>query len=120
MDPMPALPNQPMMPIAANAAKKSAPAMLMPPMPRNGQAPPSAPPAAPQSSPATAPSPMPPGMPLFPPPSAPAEPPYKMKPQADGTIAVVYPAPDGSDVVGQVYPAPRIPRAFQAPKGPQQ
>lgn len=118
MDASTPLPNQPMMPIGVNAAKKAAPAMLAPPMPRNGVAP--APQPAPQAAPATAmpSSAMPPGMPAFPPPSAPAEPPYKVKPQADGTLAVVYPAPDGSDIVGQVYPAPRIPRAFQAPKGP--
>lgn len=40
-------------------------------------------------------------------------PPFGTKIQADGSIAVVMKAADGSDVFTTIYPAPKIPKAFQ-------
>lgn len=60
------------------------------------------------------------GIPTLPAPTAPQQPPFKVRPQADGSLAVVWPAPDGTDIISQVYPAPKIPRAMQPGKAPQQ
>jgi hypothetical protein len=115
------------MPAALNAMSKSGmPANLIPPMPKNGARPAPLlppPPMAPPPVAPPAPAPMPTasqGMPAFPPPSAPAKPPFNLKTQSDGSIAVAWPGPDGNDVISQVFPAPKVPRAFQPPRQPGQ
>lgn len=111
------------MPMAINAAKNAGapiPPAALAPVPTHGARPAPLPSLPPPGA-----TPMPPagGLPAMPAPGAPAAPPYKIKPQADGTLAVVFPSPDGNaanDVISQVLPAPKIPPAFQAPKQPVQ
>lgn len=111
------------MPFGTLAAKAAgAPANLMPPMPTTGQAPAPLPqmmppggPSMPAGAAPTAPT----GLPAFPGASDPTAPPYTVKTQADGSLAIVWPSPDGDpakDIISQVMPAPKIPPAMQPPK----
>lgn len=54
----------------------------------------------------------------FPAPGAPAAPPFATEIQADGSIAVVLQTADGRKVISQVFPTPKIPKAFQQPTQP--
>lgn len=100
-------PATPVMPMGAAAAKYSMPANLMPPVPLHGARPPE---TSAQPIPSNV------GAPAMPPMNAPSQPPYKVRPQADGSLAVVWPTPDGGEVISQVLPAPKTPPAFQTPK----
>ncbi len=107
-------PPVPTMPMGAKAAEASAPANLLPPMPSGGMPPPM--PAIPPAGAGMAPPAAPMGMPSFPAPSEPVAPPYQTRTQADGTIAIVWPSPDGDpskDIISQVYNAPKVPQALQ-------
>jgi len=84
------------------------------PMPPAGALPPPMPPApaAPEAM-------NPPGM--FPPPQAPAAPPFDVRMQPDGSSVYVIPSPDGDkgkDIVLGINPPPKLPKAFQPPAQP--
>ena len=117
----------PAMPITNAVDKYASPANLMPPIPTNG-APPPPPAGAPmgmQGAPpppsdmmATAPT-----MPSLPAPGDPAQPPYTVRLQADGSSIYVLPSPDGDpakDIVLSRNEPPKLPKAFQPPAAPKQ
>lgn len=80
---------------------------------------PSAPPVLPPAMPPAAPAPQT-GMPgMMPPPSAPAQPPYTVSLQPDGSSKYSIQTPGGEVVLG-INPAPKLPKAFQVQQPPAQ
>lgn len=104
------------MPVAAKVDAMNQPANLMPPMPSGqGGGQPPVPPPMPAAAPAMPGA----GIPQFNAPTAPTETPYTLQTQADGSVAVTWPSPDGDPakaIVSQVFPKPKTPPAFQQPK----
>ena len=100
------------MPMAAAAAKYSSPADLTPPMPGGGAPPPAPMAAVPQAPTGGM------GMPSLPAPGAPAQAPWQVRLQADGSSVYVVPSPDGDPtkdiILGRNEP-PKMPKALQAP-----